>query len=199
MSVKLLLFRIIHRFSVLKEQIYDCYYKSLCIVGENSFFHKEACVINMQNCDKIRIGKGTHIRGELCVLPYGQGLNIGNNSYVGGDCIIRAYDHISIGDNVLIAHNVTIIDSDSHEIDAKERVLSYVQMLKNGHPNSHGNVMTAPITIKDYAWISYNVCILKGVTIGEGAIVGAGSVVTKDVPDWTVVAGNPAKIIRHIK
>lgn len=72
-------------------------------------------------------------------------------------------------------------------------------MLKNGHPNSPGNVRTAPITIKDYAWISYNVCILKGVTIGEGAIVGAGSVVTKDVPDWTVVAGNPAKIIRYIK
>ena len=53
--------------------------------------------------------------------------------------------------------------------------------------------------IKDYAWISYNACILKGVTIGEGAIIGAGSVVTKDVPAWTVVAGNPAKIVRHIK
>ncbi|MBK8021791.1 MAG: hypothetical protein IPK19_10285 [Chloroflexi bacterium] len=55
----------------------------------------------------------------------------------------------------------------------------------------------APIRICDKAWIGFNAVILKGVTIGEGAIVGAGSVVTKDVPAWTVVAGNPARIIRE--
>ncbi|MCB0501084.1 MAG: hypothetical protein KDD32_00210 [Bacteroidetes bacterium] len=52
--------------------------------------------------------------------------------------------------------------------------------------------------IKDKAWIGFNVIILKGVTIGEGAVVGAGSVVTKDVPDYTIVVGNPAKLIKKL-
>lgn len=56
----------------------------------------------------------------------------------------------------------------------------------------------APVKISDKVWIGFNSIILKGVTIGEGAVVGAGSVVTKDVPAWTVVAGNPARIIREI-
>ena len=60
------------------------------------------------------------------------------------------------------------------------------------------NVNSAPITICDDAWIGMNCIILKGVTIGEGAIVGAGSVVTKDVPAWTVVAGNPARVVKKI-
>ena len=57
---------------------------------------------------------------------------------------------------------------------------------------------TAPIKICDNAWIGMNCIILKGVTIGEGAIVGAGSVVTKSVPPWTIVGGNPAKVIKEI-
>ena len=59
-------------------------------------------------------------------------------------------------------------------------------------------VIKRPISIKNKAWIGFNSIILKGVTIGEGAIVGAGSVVTKDVPPYTIVAGNPARIIREI-
>lgn len=59
-------------------------------------------------------------------------------------------------------------------------------------------VKTKNITIRDDAWIGMNCIILKGVTIGEGAIVGAGSVVTKDVPAWTLVAGNPARVIKQI-
>ncbi len=72
-------------------------------------------------------------------------------------------------------------------------------MLQNGHPKDKGEIVTAPITIKDYAWISYNVSILKGVTIGKGAIIGAGTVVTHDIPDFCIAAGNPAKIIRTLK
>ena len=60
------------------------------------------------------------------------------------------------------------------------------------------DVIRKPIVIKDKAWIGFNSIILKGVTIGEGAIVGAGSVVTKDVPPYTIVAGNPARIVREI-
>lgn len=173
--------------------------KSICVIGGESMFYESAQVINLQNNpSKIQIGKGTHIRGKLLIYPYGDGLWIGDNSYIGENSIIRAADRIDIGNNVLIAHNVTIIDTDSHEIDHLKRAASYKSMLTEGHPKDKGDVCTAPITIKDYAWISYNVSILKGVTIGKGAIIGAGSVVTHDIPDFCIAAGNPAKIIRKL-
>jgi acetyltransferase-like isoleucine patch superfamily enzyme len=176
---------------------------SLCIrqvtIGKNSRFYPEAEVLNLQNRkDKIVIGENTHIRGELLIWPYGNGISIGNNSYVGKNTIIRAAEKIIIGSNVLISHNVMIIDSNSHEIDHIERAEGFKRLIKEGLPTEKGNVKNAPIIIEDYVWISYNVCILKGVTIGKGAIIGAGSVVTKNVPPFTLYAGNPAKFIRDI-
>ena len=169
------------------------------ILGNDSAFYPESLVQNLKNdiyC--ITIGNNTHIRGELCIYAYAKQLKIGNNCYIGPNSVIRAGESIVIGDNVLIAHNVTIIDSDSHEIDSVERSESYKKMIKEGHPKEKGNVRTKPIIIHDNVWLSYNVSVLKGITIGEGAIIAAGSVVTKDVPDRTLVAGNPAVIIKKI-
>lgn len=174
--------------------------QSQVVIGNNSAFYPESLVQNLKN-DKnnIVVGSNTHIRGELTVYPYSKKLLIGDNCYLGQGSIIRVGESITIGNNVLIAHNVTIIDSDSHEINASERAESYVQMLKFGHPKTKGNVKTSPIIIEDNVWISYNVCILKGVKIGNGAIIAAGSVVTKDVLPFSLYAGNPAQFIKTIK
>jgi acetyltransferase-like isoleucine patch superfamily enzyme len=72
-------------------------------------------------------------------------------------------------------------------------------MTSIGHPKEITNVDSAPIIIEDHVWISFNSIILKGVTIGKGAIIAAGSVVTKDVAPFTLVAGNPAKLIKHLQ
>lgn len=169
-------------------------------IGENSKLYESSSIQNTANDrNKIVVGKNTHIRGDLIIWPYSSGLYIGDNCYVGKNTQIWSGDKIIIYDNVLISHNVTIIDSDSHELNYLERASSYLEMLKSGHPNSKGNVITKPIIIHQYAWISYGVSILKGVTIGEGAIVGAGSVVTRDIPPYVFAAGNPAKIIRKIE
>lgn len=176
----------------------NIYIRRQIICGDSSMFYASSNVVNLQTPEHLRVGRNTHVRGELFVYPYGKGLLIGDNCYVGENSIIRAGDMIDIGYAVLIAHNVSIIDSDSHEIDATERDLSFQSLIKSGHPKTPDKVKTAPIIIKDHVWISYGACILKGVTIGEGAIVGAGSVVTKDVPAWTLVAGNPAKVIKQI-
>ena len=176
--------------------------RQIIVMGEGSYIHKESIINNLQGKagkEKIKIGKNTHIRGELTIYPYGDGIRIGDFCYVGTNTVIRAGKSIIIEDNVLIAHNVTIMDTDSHEIGAMERAASYALMLKEGHPKSPGLVKTSPVIIKKNAWISYNVSILKGVTVGEGAIVGAGSVVTKDVPAWTIVAGNPARVVRKLE
>ena len=163
-----------------------------------SRFYEQAHVDNFQNDKlKIEIGSNTHIRGELLVFAYGGAIKIGDNCFVGEGSRIWSGEKITIGNDVLISHNVNIIDTNSHPLDYKERAKTYVDMLRFGHPRDKGTVITAPIVIEDYAWINFNVSILKGVTIGKGAIVAAGSMVTKDVEPYTIVAGNPAKIVRE--
>lgn len=171
----------------------------LADIGEKSRFYPEAEIYNLQNDKKkIIIGRNSHIRGELLIYPYGQGITIGDNSFIGRNSIIRAASKITIGNNVLIAHNSTIIDTDSHEINHLQRAKGFIEMTERGHSLYAGDIISDPIVIEDYVWISYSVCILKGVTIGKGAIIGAGSIVTKNVPPFTFVAGNPAKIIKEL-
>lgn len=168
-------------------------------IEEGSAFFSESLVENHSNDKtKIKIGKGSFIRGELTLYPYAEILEIGDNTYIGKWSVIRVGEKVNIGNNVLIAHNVSIIDSDSHEIDYLERAATFKKMIKLGHSKVKGNVLTKNIIINDYVWISYGVSILKGVNIGKGAIVAAGSVVTKDVPAWTIVAGNPAKVVKYL-
>ena len=170
------------------------------IIGENSQFYEEAQVNNMQNDkNKIIIGENTHIRGFLQTFVQGGKIKIGDFCYVGEQSKIWSADEIIIGNKVLISHNVNIHDNISHPISAEMRHMDYERILglKNYEINFF-NLKPKTIIIKNHAWIGFNCIILKGVTIGEGAIVGAGSVVTKDVPDWTIVAGNPAKIVKEI-
>lgn len=107
-------------------------------------------------------------------------INIGNEFSASGVCIVSE-ENIMIGNNVSLGANVTIIDTDFHAIDFKLQ-------------SSGLKVKCKPIHIEDNVWIGMNVVILKGVRIGQGAIIGANSVVTKDVPANTCAVGNPAVI-----
>lgn len=168
--------------------------------ADEAVFYPEAQVINLQkDSAKISIDECSHIRGELLVFAYGGEIKIGKNTYVGAGVRIWSGESIHIGDNVLISHNVNIIDSNSHEIDHIERANTTTKIFNEGHPSKKGNVQTSQIVIHDYAWINFNACILKGVTIGEGAIIAAGAVVTKDVPAFSLVAGNPAVLVKSLK
>ena len=167
-------------------------------LNNGATLYPEATIHNPKNDPSlIKIGEATHVRGMLLVCNYGGKIEIGNNCYVGDGSRIWSGDNIIIGDNVLISHNVNIIDTNSHEMYSVERAGRYAELIKNGPWNTKGSIITSPITIEDYAWISFNAVILRGVTIGKGAIVAAGSVVTKDVPAYAVVAGNPAQIIKY--
>lgn len=168
------------------------------ITNNGAYFHKESKVENNQNSSKITVGMGTHIRGQLLLFKYGGEITIGENCYVGESSRIWSAKSIEIGNNVLISHNVNIMDSDSHEIDAFERSSRYKELVEKGLWNEQGNIISSKILIEDYVWVNFNTVILKGVTIGEGAIIGANSVVTKNVKQYTFVAGNPAKFIRNL-
>lgn len=133
-------------------------------------------------------------------------VTIGNKSSVGHNCFVICTQPggIYIGNEVLISWDVTIIDSNSHSLDPELRAedafnwLAGVETGQIGIFKSWDNVESAPIRIEDRAWIGFGVTILKGVTIGKGAIVAAKSVVTKDVAPFTVVGGNPAKFISYV-
>jgi galactoside O-acetyltransferase len=101
---------------------------------------------------------------------------------------------ITLGDDVIISWGVTIVDHNSHAIESVQRAADVVDW-KEGKKD-WTNIKIAPVRINSRAWVGFNAIILKGVTIGEDAIVAAGAVVTKDVPPRSVVAGNPARVIR---
>lgn len=152
----------------------------------------------------LRIGKDCIVHASF-IFESKEGLvSIGNHSYIGASTFISR-SSITVGDNVTIAWGCTIYDHDSHSLnymDRRKDIDDELRDIRNGDNfilhKDWSNVNSAPITICDDAWIGMNCIILKGVTIGEGAIVGAGSVVTKDVPAWTVVAGNPARVVKKL-
>lgn len=123
---------------------------------------------------KLYQGASVYVGPDASLILHGGGSFLNTNS------TLNCFHHIEIGIGCAISDNVTISDSDSHIIDGNREA------------------MNAPVIIEDYVWIGKNVTVLKGVTIGSGAVVGAGAVVTKDVPEHTIVAGNPAKPIRKI-
>lgn len=156
-------------------------------------------IFNIQkNRNKININGNTFIDGELIVFNSGGEIEIGEYCFIGNGSRIWSAKKISIGNRVLISHNVNIHDNNSHPLDAQKRHDQFKYMLINGHPTKELYLGEERIVIEDDAWIGFNATILKGVTIGKGAVVGACSLVTKDVPANAVVVGNPARIIKYI-
>ncbi|MBX9782841.1 MAG: acyltransferase [Chitinophagaceae bacterium] len=178
------------------QRISNC---NMVCTNHGGTFHSEALIHNLQNDKlKIEIGKGSHILGELHVFKYGGEIKIGEYCYIGDHSRIWSAEKILIGNNVLISHNVNIMDTNSHELDSFERANSYKKKIHMGVPSEAGNVKSSAIIINDNVWVGFNSIILKGVEVGKGAIIAAGSIVLNDVPENVVVAGNPAKVIKKL-
>ncbi len=113
-------------------------------------------------------------------------IKIGDNTRINGACL-HAYNRIEIGKNCLIAANVQILDASGHELsfeDPSDRI----------NTSSEGK----PILIEENVWIGLNAIILSGVRIGKGSVIGANTVVSKDVPPMVVFAGNPGKVVKKV-
>ena len=123
-------------------------------------------------------------------------ITIGSRSELNGGCTLEVIEAIEIGDDVLIGAEAYISDNDSHSDDWNER--RHDHMARRRGERDWSVVARAPVRIADKAWIGRRVTILKGVEIGEGAIVATGSVVTQAVEPWTLVAGVPARRIRDV-
>ena len=114
---------------------------------------------------------------------YGFNIELGKNFFANYNCTMLDVAKITIGDNCFMAPNVAIYTA-GHPI----------------HPDARNSMYEygIPVTIGDNVWIGGNVVICPGVTIGSNCVIGAGSVVTRDIPDWSIAAGNPCKVIRKI-
>ncbi len=127
------------------------------------------------------------------------GDNLGENSRVMAPISGAALDKLVIGDNVFINSNCLAMARGGITIEDDVMLAANVQLLSNNHDEYNRNVLLCkPIHIKKGAWIGAGASILPGVTVGEYAIVGASAVVTKDVGDYEVVAGVPAKVMKTL-
>lgn len=140
----------------------------------------------------VSIGSRVSIMDQFILADLQPGVGSAPKIHIGDGCSIlfrfqcNAAECVRIGRNVLIASNVLICDSD-HVVEP------------GGIPvTSNGKFVTRPVRVEDNCWIGQNAVILKGVTIGHDSIVGANSVVTRDVPPCSIVAGNPARVVKGI-
>ncbi len=137
----------------------------------------------------LRMDKDSHIvthgdfsfmYGADIILFENAVLILGKNSSINCDCKIRCHRKIEIGDGCVISHDFTVMDSDAHELNGERKKLS--------------------VRIGNHVWIGTRVTILKGVTVGDRAVIAAGAVVTDDVPAGALVGGVPAKVIKdHVE
>ncbi|MBQ9641915.1 MAG: acyltransferase [Bacteroidaceae bacterium] len=116
--------------------------------------------------------------------------SIGNDSCIGDDSHLTCINEIRIGNNVRMGRKIFITDNAHGASDPA---------LLDIRPNLRPMVSKGPVIIEDNAWIGEMVCIMPGVTIGRGAIIGANAVVTKDVPPYSLVGGNPARVIKQLR
>jgi acetyltransferase-like isoleucine patch superfamily enzyme len=172
--------------------------RATCRLEGGAFLSHNARIRNaLGDSSRIVIGANSHIRGELMLFGHGGRISIGEWCYVGDGTRIWSASSITVGNRVLISHSANIFDNLTHPIGAAARHEQVRQIFKHGHPREIA-LDESPVRICDDAWIGAGAMVMRGVTVGQGGIVAAGAVVTKDVPAFSVVAGNPAVLIREL-
>ena len=175
-------------------------------VGVNSIIKGSSINIRNKSLSKVyfSVGEDSVVNGNFIFENKNGLVKIGDRSFIGGGGKFISINNITIGNDVLVSWGCTIIDNNAHSLKWSERkddVKEWkrgIEENKIGYYKNWTNVKSAPVVIEDKSWIGFDVVILKGVRIGKGAIVASRSVVTKDVPDWTIVAGNPAQLVREM-
>ena len=172
--------------------------KPTCDKHVDARLGSSARIINMgNNSSLIRIGASSIVDGELLTFAHGGRISVGEWCYIGEGSRVWSAGQINIGNRVMISHNVNIFDSLTHPVDQTLRHRHFRAIATTGHPR-HIDLGERPVCIEDDAWIAAGAVVLRGVTIGKAAIVGASAVVAHDVPPFAVVVGNPARVIRYL-
>ena len=148
--------------------------------------------------ENIQIGQRCDILGRIVASGTDTQIRIGDYPTLRGESVVRAVEKITIGSHVIISNHVSICDNNNHPTDPEARI----RMTESGFYSELWNNTYSehkPVVIEDNVWIGEYATVLKGVTIGEGAVVGCHAVVTKDVAPYTIVAGNPARCVKNLR
>lgn len=160
-----------------------------CISTESAIF-----LLRGSNNSDLSVGKNVILAGKL-MSAYNGKITLGDYAQIGAGSVIRCVEKVYIGELTAISTNVVIADNNNHPVNPFDREV--MQMTPAGsYERSWIHSAHSPIIIERNCWIGENSRICKGVHIGEGSIVAANSVVTKDVPPFSIAAGNPARIVK---
>jgi acetyltransferase-like isoleucine patch superfamily enzyme len=148
--------------------------------------------------DAVQIGRGSSVYlGVMFDLGLNARVKLGDYVLMNGARII-CDSEITIGDHSLISWNVVLMDNYRLPFNPDQRRAALERVPQTSPRRAAAEVVAFPIRIGSNVWVGFDCCVLPGVTIGDGAIVGARSVVTQDVPAYTIAAGNPARVVREI-
>ncbi len=172
----------------------------LCaLVGKDTRLYKTSICKNLSGVrENIRIGDRCVMLGSLSAGKNGM-VRIGDRSYIGDHTGIGAMDKVIVGRYAIISSYVRIMDNNNHPTDPQARMQMSLSDDFFGEQWNWDCAASAPVEIGENVWIGEFARVCKGVTIGRGSIVAASAVVTKDVPPYCIVAGNPAKIVKQLK
>lgn len=188
--------KIVETFRNKKKGLYNRYIKNaFASCGKDCCFGKFTKLYGAKYAhlgENVSIGKGVvlEIYDKYMNQRFTPKLTIGNNSSLGDLGHITCINHITIGNNVRMGRKVFISDN-AHGASRRD--------LLDIRPNLRPLFSKGPVIIEDCVWVGEMACIMPGVTIGRGSIIGANAVVTHDVPPYCVVGGNPAKIIKNLQ
>ncbi len=157
-------------------------------VGDNVAIGKD-CYMNCLSVEGVRLGHNVRLKQNVWLqvsshlTEKGKGISIGENGYIGPFCILGGGGGITLGRNVTLGASVDLL-AENHRFGSTDAPINQQGVIRKG------------IVIEDDCWIGNKAVVLDGVTIGRGSVIGAASVVTRDVPPWSVAAGNPARLLR---
>ena len=169
------------------------------IVGANSDISKlvVAGYSFTKEFPNVIIGEDCHILGQIELQSNEAQVIIGDRVFIGPDTKLFCRDKIVIQDDILISWGCTLIDTNAHSLSSIERINDVVDWKKGWQYKNWDVVESKTISINSQCWIGFNSIITKGVTLNKGCIVGSGSVVTKSFNEYSVIGGNPAKLIKY--
>lgn len=167
--------------------------KKTTILNQGFIVWNSQAVNNQLGCT-FKLGDKSIFEGTFFFDRPNAKIEIGDRTFIGSGTKLVAASNITIGSDVLISWGCTIVDHNSHAVKFEERKSDVVNWGQGKKDWTY--VKIEPTIIEDKVWIGFDVKILKGIKIGEGAVIAAGSVVTKNVEPYTIVGGNPARYIK---